>query len=212
MREVTYNTPFRNVIVPIPDSGEIEVLYSGGADSTMVLYLILLNGVKVDRIKVIHSTYENAVNAKYLQPLEWLGKRFVIDLISLLDITYVDSQVKKTSQLVLKPNEKDVWMYSGTMQTGPKELYANDSDFANHDLERLNNIQNIKYAMNPYLLAPFGTLDKRPVLWLYDEFKLDELLVLTESCVDSSRPVGCTCVQCNYRNWAIEEVRKYKEH
>jgi hypothetical protein len=98
------------------------------------------------------------------------------------------------------------------MQTGPKELYANDSDFANHDLERLNNIQNIKYAMNPYLLAPFGTLDKRPVLWLYDEFKLDELLVLTESCVDSSRPVGCTCVQCNYRNWAIEEVRKYKEH
>jgi hypothetical protein len=38
------------------------------------------------------------------------------------------------------------------------------------------------------------------------------LLVLTESCVDSSRPVGCTCVQCNYRNWAIEEVRKYKEH
>jgi 7-cyano-7-deazaguanine synthase in queuosine biosynthesis len=211
MQEVTYNTPFRNVIVQIPESGEIEVLYSGGADSTMVLYLILLNNVKIDRIKVIHSTYANAVNAKYLQPLEWLEKRFGVDLKSLLAITYVETPTAKTSGLMLKPKADKAWLYSGTMKLGPEHLYADDPDFAKHDLLRLNNVQNNKYAMNPYLLAPFGTLDKRPVLWLYDEFKLDELLALTESCVDSTRPIGCNCSQCKYRNWAIDEVNKAKE-
>jgi 7-cyano-7-deazaguanine synthase in queuosine biosynthesis len=212
MREVTYNTPFRNVIVPIPESGEIEVLYSGGADSTMVLYLILLNEVKIDRIKVIHSTYENAVNAKYLQPLEWLEKRFNVELKSLLCISYAESQTVKTSGLMLKPNKDAAWLYSGTMKLGPDHIYTDDPDFAPYDFTRLNNVQNNKYAMNPYLLAPFGTLDKRPVLWLYDEFKLDDLLALTESCVDATRPVNCTCSQCRYRNWAIDEVKKQKSN
>jgi 7-cyano-7-deazaguanine synthase in queuosine biosynthesis len=211
MKEVIYETPFRNVIMPVPESGEVEILYSGGADSTMVLYLMLLNNIKIDRIKTMHSHYANASNAKYLKPLEWLEKRFDVDLKSLLVITHVDTVVEKTTSLILKPMVKAPWLYTGTMKNGPAHIYANDPDFAPYDLDHLNHVQNQKYAMNPHLLAPFGTLDKRPVMWLYDQFELEELLALTESCVDASRPLNCTCCQCNYRNWASEEVQKAKQ-
>jgi 7-cyano-7-deazaguanine synthase in queuosine biosynthesis len=193
MREVIYPTPYRNVIIPIHE-GQTGISYSGGADSVILMYLLLANGLVPDKI---YTVFRNGLkNASISNTLGWLENQFNVELKSREhEFVLIDNKLRRD---IYQTMETMDWLYTGVTQnpfdwdyTGPapsRPLTAMDNKYRG-------------YA------TPFVTFDKRATIYLYETLGLSELLELTRSCPKHDSIPACgQCFHCSERAWATRQV------
>lgn len=197
MHEVIYPTPYRNVIIPIHD-GITGIAYSGGADSVILLYLLLLNGLTPDKIFVVYR--KGFKNASIDNTLTWLSSRFSVELKSRVHEFVLENKLLRPD--IYKTMSESEWLYTGVTQNPINWDYTGRSP--SRPLTAMDN----KYRG---YATPFVTFDKRATIFLYDSLDLHELLALTHSCPnpDTDPPCG-VCFHCSERAWALAEVAKTK--
>jgi hypothetical protein len=194
MKEIIYKTPYRNVIIPLHD-GMTGISYSGGADSVILLYCLLVNGVVPDKIFVVYR--KDLKNASIDNTLIYLENKFNVDLRSRVHEFVLENGLLRRD--IYETMEQVDWLYTGVTQnpinwdyTGPKPM---------RPLTAMDN----KYRG---YATPFVTFDKRATIYLYSLLGVNDLLDLTRSCPkhDSIPPCG-VCFHCTERKWAIDQVK-----
>lgn len=197
MREIIYATPYRNVIVPIHE-GVIGISYSGGADSVILLYLMLLSELIPDKIYVVFR--RGFKNASIDNTLSWLEERFSLELKSRVhEFVLENNLIRKDIHQTMETSD---WLYTGVTQN-PRNW-----DYTGRSPQRPLTAMDNKYRG---YATPFVTFDKRATIFLYDSLQVNDLLALTHSCPnpDTEPPCG-ECFHCSERAWAISEVAKTK--
>lgn len=195
MREVIYQTPYRNVVLPLHE-GDVGISYSGGADSVILLYLLLVDGVVPNKI---YCTYRKGFkNASIDNTLTWLENRFAVELKSRVHEFVLDNnQLRPDIYATMQQTE---WLYTGVTQNPMNWDYKGRSPA--RPLTAMDN----KYRQ---YATPFVTFDKRVTVFLYEALGLKDLFDLSHSCPlpDINPPCG-QCFHCSERKWALEEVAK----
>lgn len=197
MREVIYPTPYRNVILPVHE-GMVGIAYSAGADSTLLLYLLLVNDLVPDKL---YMTYRKGMkNSSLDNTLTWLENRFGVELKSRSHEFVLENNLLRRD--IWKTMGQCDWLYTGVTQNPVKWDYTGRSP--QRPLTAMDN----KYRG---YATPFVTFDKRATIYLYDELGINDLLALTHSCPkhDIEPPCG-ECFHCSERKWALDEVAKLK--
>jgi 7-cyano-7-deazaguanine synthase in queuosine biosynthesis len=194
------------MIITIPDDCEkINVLITGGVDSTLVLYL-LLREVSEKKVHIPVHTYNFLCTHQSLQRasrnsvsniLHWLDAEFSIP------ITHKDVNRKRW----IRNMAEDVliteggYVYSGcnlvvTNQFTPTIWIENDTPPVRGD------------AFSEKHLRPLINIDKIDILKLYKKYNIMNLFELTHSCGVSTTPCG-GCYFCMERQWALDNIDNF---
>lgn len=181
------NTPYGEITIPFYN-GDIAVSSSGGADSTILLYILSLNPLNQPRalfIENANSKLEAAINCvNYIN--EKSGTAIIVE---------PQSRISTGHELAVEIHangNKTGYIYTGVTKNPP--VIVSETGIPT----RLQNL-------HTHIITPFYTVDKRATIWLYKYFKVEDLLDLTYTCTESTPPCQL-CFACKERNWAINEV------
>lgn len=186
------------------------VNFSGGADSTLVLYQLMNNCT--DNLIVATKLF----NQPHLKNLA-LVNNLLKTLISMTQNWNVQHVI------IYKPgidiDKNDYWknynidvMYTGVTLNPPAEVYnawITDTDCAPRETIRDNHgIKDTVYQINNHFVySPFVNYDKKTIAQIYkSEGLFDDLFPLTNSCTEETSPnlTHCgTCWWCHERRWAF---------
>ena len=198
-----------NVEFKLPN-GPVGVLCSGGADSSLVLYLLMKYSEHPIHILTMTNKTKHFVNVEVIQRvINWC-----INSTNNYNIThtikYVEEQTnKELEKFSLENISKFKKIYIGDTCYPPDEINQKFADETGDDfqnmLDRKPN-KNRPTEVGP-IYVPFTNYDKRKILEVYKDQKLMELFHLTRSC-ESLDPIGtahCTiCWWCKEREWALK--------
>lgn len=204
--------------IDLPD-GDIGIMVSGGADSAILLHLLMSNISNDRRLYVFcvglrARAYGNLINvAKIIQWNELATGFKKIKLIS----RYVDSQTNENLYEDAKEHLKSgkiKLLYDGLTAMPPADV-ANS--FGQWHLEtglRDPSVKKPVYDKDFEVHFPFVNKDKKFIHDLYVEHDIMELFDLTNSCVTRvNTPTNEHCGQCWHckeREWAFEDNYKSK--
>lgn len=192
--------------ITIPkDCEKINVLMTGGVDSTLVLFLLLKELQDSGRSIPVHTynflcTHQNlqvASRASVSNVLHWLQNRFPIS------IHHKDVNRKRW----IRNMAEDVliteggYVYSGCNlvvenQFTPTVWIENDTPPVRGD------------AFNEYHIRPLINIDKIDILRIYKQHNIMDLFELTHSCGVSPVPCG-GCYFCMERQWALDNIDNF---
>lgn len=203
----------------------IGLSMSGGADSTMLCYLLAITSQKHN----LQITIQPYNGYDVWAPLDSAG---VINIIQNLrkritgvDIQWPISTVFDTNG-ASAPNDKNSYIgplvdklkdkkvidvvISGISMGPPIEVQKtfSDHDGIEKQIQRLPGYRLWNEVEQPQdYLAPFKHVDKRFILQCYKDFRMKDMFEKTNSC---THPLGnCgICWWCQERKWAIEQVWK----
>lgn len=191
---MVYDTPYGIVDFPI-FTENVGISLSGGADSTIVLYILVLNGV-IPRVFFIDKT--NSKIAAAMACVSFINDKFGTNLELEIVNRYVIAHnlrpdIERLSSMVS-------YLYTGVTQNPPISF---DNTLA-------PNRPNIRQVFIGKYVMPFIALDKRASIFLYTYFGVLELLDITFTCTLNSNvepPRPCTkCFACRERDWATGEI------
>ena len=178
--------------ITIPDNTEnINILLSGGADSTLLLYLL---SKQTDKPIICHTLNKNSEKivvpiVKYLENI--FGKR------------YRYFCMKKQNMFLRDAAELILSVYPGVIFTGCNKVVTHFTPtvYIPGDTPPVRGP-----ALNEHHLRPFIEMDKIDILRLYLKENMLHLLSITRSCgVFGIHRCG-DCYFCMERNWAAEEL------
>ncbi len=187
--------------------GPIGVSCSGGADSSVLLYILMSQCIKPIHIFTCASKLKNYNSAFTTAEvidrcIHLTGNNNVFH-----HVHYVDEQTKEN---LFYPDEfKNVYLlYTAVTQNPPSEI---SSKFYNKISEQEREPGSIKalYADENRLYMPFSNIDKREIFNIYKELNLLETLFpVTRSCESLSLTKGhCgQCWWCEERLWAFGKL------
>lgn len=188
MRECIYPTPYGVVQFPLHQDN-IAISSTGGADSTILLHLLLLHQLtpEIAFIENAHASLE--VLKKCLHYLEELHGRK-------LSLRIVPRRVGEGHNL--RPQIIELAHQYGRLYTG---VTMNSSKVTSEGAP-------LRPSSNPskIIITPFLHLDKRAPIYLYYQLGLTELLAMTHSCTQHLTIPCQQCYACRERNWAQQEV------
>lgn len=192
-----YSTPYGTVDFTIPEflkPGDVAISASGGADSALLLFLLLSNNVipTVVFMNNANSQYEALVNI-----ISWMNRRFNVDLKLLRWDRTLDTGNHLSPEIILISN-KFKYLYTGVTKNA-------DVDFGPAAV-RPNRPKASKVWRNR-MHMPFIALDKRVVVWLYKELGIIDLFDITYSCATNLKSPCGICYNCKEREWAKTEVK-----
>lgn len=180
-----YSTPFGTVDVPFY-SGNVGISCSGGADSAILLYAMVSQGMlpRIFFIEKANSKLEALQNC-----VDYINIKFGTSL-SIETVGRTESSHNIRPDIIGLASKVD-YLYTGVTQNPPVEINGLPP-----------NRPSAKQAPSKFIM-PFVALDKRASIHLYSLFGVGELLNLTYTCTeDPTTPCG-KCFACNERNWAI---------
>jgi 7-cyano-7-deazaguanine synthase in queuosine biosynthesis len=170
-----------------------EVLCSGGADSTIMAFL-LLEHLEPNERKNVKLTFLKNANSNfgaYISVLGYFSKRYDIPMsVSTIERTGEGHFLR--GELLEYFNKQGVPMYTGVTKNPPVEIQGLPPNRA-------------KKNITPNLYTPFLHLDKRFTIQLYKDNNLLDLLDLTWTCTQSLETPCNQCFACNEKNWAVKE-------
>ena len=187
--------------INLPENKNIALMFSGGADSSILLYLLHKHNIEENKNCIIQS---------YTVPRRTGARDHTANVINCIR-SYLKIDIPNTI-LVGDPNIH----HSIFLDTGIDEAYQKYKP----DLIFIGTTQNPDTQLNTtfdyparetvketaLIKHPFSHFDKSYILSLYFEYKIEEMLKLTHSC--SVEVFGrCNyCFFCKEREWAFTKL------
>jgi PP-loop superfamily ATP-utilizing enzyme len=208
MHEVTINFPIlfntsEEIKFFIPQNQNIGVMISGGADSTLLFWLLLNENKNKNLNCNIIPFYVNRPNGAKEHSF-----RITNFLKNFLNVDILDPTAVGDSTL-----HHSKHIYSGLVDV--KEKYNIDTIFVGGTQNPPAGAVGGDYPYRPsssnyerFDLNPFLNCDKRHIIYLYIKYNLLELLDITHSCGNWQHGKCLNCFSCFERAWALSEVSK----
>jgi hypothetical protein len=188
----------KKIVVKIQQNKKYGIMLSGGLDSAMLLYLILLEN-KFCNIQP-YSIPKHDGSHKYVQGiLEYFNTEFDIELpkpIIVGNPAVHHSQQSRVAITELFLKYPVDYLFIGLNQNPPQP-------WGDPNWERPNRLLK---SPSDRIILPFIELYKTHIVDLIFQFDQKYLVNLTHTCTE--QPVGrCNqCFQCNERSWAFEQL------
>lgn len=186
-------------------SGPIGLLHSGGADSAILLYIMMKHSIGPIHVFTCANKLKGRINPKIASDV--IGR--CIDLTANQNVFHHTYYVEEQTFDSLFQNANKFlhmisYMYTGVTAFPPIEVLKNLGDipdiFNKRDPEEKRPLYNGKYY------APFFNHNKKDIYDMYKKLDLvDNLFPLTRSCEDFVLRSGhCgVCWWCKERHWAF---------
>lgn len=184
------------------DYPRLAVLYSGGADSTLLYYLVIANLLKSNQHKTLdllivdrhNKPIDRAVNL-YNTVKEQIGDNIsTLKIITVPESTPNNMQVLRMVEQVQDNYDCILWgvnQYPDDISIRPRSEFT--VDFS-------------KYADHPKLKLPFANSKKTDIIDTFIKLGLEHILNNTHSCGNPG-PVPCgECFNCRERTWAYKQL------
>lgn len=180
--------------IDIPeDCKSVNVLFSGGVDSTILLFLLLQQvsqsiPVNTFVFKTYFDDTENLDNVIF-----WIENRFNIKL----------PIFKVPKRYIRHAAENIHTLYGGYVYSGCNKVVYHivPSNYIDGDTPPVRG-----EAYPKYHIRPFINMDKIEVMKLYQTYDILDLLPLTKSCGFSKEGSCGGCYFCLERQWAVEAL------
>lgn len=196
-------------MIPIKQ-GPVGILVSGGADSAMLLYLLMKEHTDKIYIFSLASSFKNNLNAKCCIDVvskcaELTGNQ---NFEHIMDYCHVqDSSILFELPNKYLTEEKINWIYTGITKNPSATVTDTFIDPTTETHERDPSIVRDVIDNTRKVITPFTNIDKVQLSDLYKEYAvLDSLFSLTRSCetLDSIGFDHCgVCWWCEERNWGF---------
>ncbi len=184
------------------DAKRIAILYSGGADSTLLYYLVATylikqrNDTQLDLLIVDrhNKPIERAVNLYNTVKEKINDQSSQLKIITVPNDTPSHLQVIKTVEQEQDNYDVILWgvnQYPDDTTIRPQRAFTVDFD---------------RYSDHPKLKLPFANLKKSNIIEMFVELGLEDILHSTHSC---GRPglIPCgECFNCRERIWAYKKL------
>lgn len=180
----------------------LAVLYSGGADSTLLYYLVAANLLKHGQYK----TLDLLIVDRYNKPIEKAIKLYnrvkeqLGDTISTLKIINVPESTPNNLQVLQVVNQEQdnydciLWgvnQYPDDVSIRPRSEFT---------------VNFSKYADHPKLKLPFTNYKKTDIIDTFIKLGLEHILNNTHSCGNPGLVPCGECFNCRERAWAYKEL------
>jgi len=180
-----------------PEYKVTNILFSGGMDSTILLYLLAkkIHQNNYD-IKIICNSFGSSINKKNLIPIiDYIKNKFSIDikLVKIKKLNWIRDVVK---------NLLDT--YGGVVYSGCNKVITDKftpTKYIPHDTPPVRGS-----AYNEFHLRPFINMDKVELMNIYIEEDILDLLEITHSCGILSEEHCRECYFCMERIWAANNL------
>lgn len=193
--------------------GKKGVLVSGGADSALLLYLLLQSTQEHLYIFTLASSLKGNSNCKYA--IDVVSK--CVEITNNQNFTHVISYCSEQTktELFKKPNEFLVngfidWIYTGVTKNPPVEVTNKFDSPTTESYERGPDNRYPTVVHDRNLVVPFISINKKELANLYKQHNLTDILFpLTRSCEHLSEFEGhCgSCWWCEERKWGFGRLQ-----
>lgn len=175
----------------------IAILFSGGSDSTILLYLLLLDKATTKSSHNI-SIY---VLDRYNQPLT--HARNILNLLSnklKTELKFINYKIPEVSQhLEIITASKMLELNHDIILWGINK-YPNDTSIRPNHVFDFRVLNKVNY--------PFKHLYKHQIIKMFYDLEISDILDNTHSCgLNYDLPCG-QCFNCKERKWAYEQIKK----
>jgi len=188
----------RNRIYRIQNNYKIGILVSGGIDSALLYYLLLLKNkdynwqFKITPYTILRKEGSKNYSLGVINHIHYLHNmpKTQLNIVGDPDVEEIQ-QVETGVQEVLKTND---FIYLGIIQSLPE-----------HSINWIRP----KFVETKRIKYPLLNLNKSHIIDLLFQYNLESLLELTHSCaVNEIIPCG-NCNGCNERLWGLKTMNKH---
>lgn len=191
-------------------TGPIGISMSGGADSAIMLYILMMHAVGPIHVYTCANKLKNRTNP--VVALNILG--YLIDLTKKTDIYhhtfFVDTQtfdsLFEPMKQVVNTGFVDIMYTAGTALPPDQDLWDKTKFSSDCGLYHKRNKNVLRPVYNGKFYSPWWNQDKKFVFQVYQQFNLlDTLFPLTRSCESLTQFQGhCgQCWWCQERFWGF---------
>jgi 7-cyano-7-deazaguanine synthase in queuosine biosynthesis len=188
----------KEVIIEVPQSGKVYVSASGGADSSLLMYLIAKEIVDINSTATIiafnvPTTHDDA--AKHLADVTtWIYDKTGVEIETLYA---KEGETILTGNIRMVNNNVATVYFSGQNNFSPEMR-----DWPEYEEQKSPRLDKEKVKSSKGLF-PFIDLYKNHIMRIYKDYDAMELLSLTHSCI-AERDFHCQqCLWCKERLWGL---------
>jgi 7-cyano-7-deazaguanine synthase in queuosine biosynthesis len=186
--------------INLPENQNITLMFSGGADSSILLYLLHKHNIEENKKCVIQSytvprrTGARDHTANVINYIRTYLKTEVLDTICIGDPDVHHTLFARNAIKEILAMNKYALLFTGDTQN-PDEIL--DTTFVPPKRGK---------DSNPIILQPFLLFDKSYVLSLYFKHGVEDMLKATHSCSVETFGRCKYCFFCKEREWAFSKL------
>jgi len=192
-------------------SGPVGVLCSGGADSSLTLYLLMKHSNQPLHVLTMANRKKHFTNAIVVSKvIDWCMKKTNNNNI-VHTVKYVDEQTdEQLQQLTIQHLKVFRTIYIGDTCYPPEDIH---DEFVQNTGDSFNKLEDRKPNKNRATKAgpiyvPFTNYNKRKIAEIYEHLDIMELADITRSC-ETFEDIGTkhcgNCWWCKEREWAFDK-------
>jgi len=174
----------------VPENSKPGIMLSGGADSSLLLWMLINQNVSVSTFTIERKT---GVLENSKKIIDWINDYFNSSVCYPIEVRNAtelhNMQVRLASREIFKRNLAS-HLYFGITQNPPVPLSGN--------IPVRNPVVN-----NSKLLTPFWNFDKRDILRIYRKYNIMDLFNITQSCQLYTNIHCGSCFHCLEREWGF---------
>jgi 7-cyano-7-deazaguanine synthase in queuosine biosynthesis len=176
-----------------PEYKVTNLLFSGGMDSTILLYLLAKEIHQNNHdIKIICNAFGSSVNKKNLPPIiDYIKDKFPVNirLVKIRKLNLIRNIVKNILD-----------MYGGVVYSGCNKVIIDKFTPTKYIPNDTPPVRGEPY--NEFHLRPFINMDKVELMDIYIKENITDLLKITHSCGTMADGHCGECYFCMERSWA----------
>lgn len=191
--------------------GTVGLSFSTGADSTLLLYMLLdQTDLPVHLFQVVSRWLDCCELPIAANILNWFNVKFPGRSV-IHTVRYADHADEMRDMLFTEPNRAlyhNNTIYSfltGLTKSPSVQIQAESFPLVLQGHSHLERDSEVTHSIRkaPSWYAPMNNLNKQQVYQLYEHYQIQDLWHLTRSCTQSAEPCG-VCWWCTERAWAQE--------
>jgi hypothetical protein len=189
----------KKIEVVLPTALDVGVMLSGGADSAILLYMLILEKHQTKSKHTIRPfTVARSDGAwNYVAP--------IVDWIKIKTQTDICDPIKVGNPKVHHSKQGRSGADEAFSKYGIQHIFYGSQ--AHPPVPMPGDYPNRPTAIHlPNTTCPFALVDKRHTLHLYDKLDVWDLIKLTHSCTHKTKGRCGECYNCTERAWALADL------